>query len=76
MIRDFEPLAPACMKCEKVTGQSTCFPGPCRFYHERNIEGTTANAIATIDRVRRGMRDTVHAPSLSRLHRTSGEGGE
>jgi len=59
---DFEPLAPACMKCEQVTGKSTCFPGPCVFFHERNIEGTKANHIATIGHVRRGMRETVHAP--------------
>lgn len=57
-----EPLSPACMKCEAVTGKTTCFPGPCVFYHERNTPGTKAYNIATLDRVRRGMRETVHAP--------------
>ena len=57
---DWQPLPPACMKCETVTGKSTCFPGPCVFYHERNIAGTKANQIAILDRVRRGMRDPVY----------------
>lgn len=47
-------MAPACMKCQLVTGKSTCFPGPCVFYHERNTPGTTAHGIATIDRIRHG----------------------
>lgn len=49
-----EPLSPACMKCEAVTGKTTCFPGPCVFYHERNTPGTKAHDIATLDRIRRG----------------------
>lgn len=57
----FEPLAPACMKCEQVTGKSTCFPGPCRFYHERSQEGTTAYNVARLDRIRRGMLDPIRA---------------
>lgn len=56
-----EPLSPACMKCAAVTGKQTCFPSPCVFYHERSIAGTKSHAIARIDQVRRGMRDTVHA---------------
>jgi hypothetical protein len=55
------------MKCEQVTGKSTCFPGPCVFYHERNTAGTKSHNIATLDRIRRGMRETVHAPSPGRL---------
>lgn len=56
-----EPLSPACMKCEAVTGKVTCFPGPCVFFHERNIPGTKANNIAALDRIRRGSRAPVHA---------------
>ena len=48
------PLAPACMKCERVTGKDTCFPGPCVFFHERNTPGTKAHQVAQIDRARRG----------------------
>lgn len=58
-----ESLPPGCMKCEAVTGISTCFPGPCVFFHERRIEGTKAHHIATLDRIRRGMQETVRAPS-------------
>lgn len=47
-------LAPACMKCEQVTGKTTCFPGPCVFFHERNTPGTKAHAVARLDRIRRG----------------------
>lgn len=57
---DFEPLSPACMQCERVTGKSTCFPGLCVFFHERSIPGTKAHQIATLHRISRGMRDTVH----------------
>lgn len=56
-----EPLSPACMKCEAVTGKTTCFPGPCVFYRERDIPGTKANNIAALDRIRRGSRAPVHA---------------
>lgn len=63
---DFKPLAPACMKCEQVTGRSTCFPGPCVFHHERNKPGTKAHDIAMLDRIRRGARDTVHAQGEGR----------
>ena len=49
---DWEPLAPACMKCEQVTGNPSCFPGPCVFYHERNRAGTKAYHIAMLDRIR------------------------
>jgi hypothetical protein len=56
---DKYPMSPACMKCEKVTGKTTCFPGPCRFFRERGIAGTKAHNIATIDRIHRGMRDPV-----------------
>lgn len=62
---DDGPLPPACMKCEQVTGKSTCFPGPCVFFHERNIEGTKASQIAQIDRVYRGARDAVRASKLA-----------
>ena len=58
---EFEPLAPGCMKCEQVTGRATCFPGPCVFLRERNVEGSKSNQIATLDRIRRGMRDRVSA---------------
>lgn len=57
------PLSPACMKCEQVTGNSTCFPGPCVFYHERNLPGTKAYNIAMLDRIRRGSRDPIYAPT-------------
>lgn len=50
---DWKPLAPACMKCEAVTGKTTCFPAPCVFYVERNTPGTKAYNIATLDRIRR-----------------------
>lgn len=66
--RDFEPLSPACMLCERVTGKSTCFPGPCVFYHERNTAGTKANQIATFERIRRGTRSTVHASTGDPTH--------
>lgn len=62
---EFEPLSPACMKCEQVTGKSTCFPAPCVFFLERNKVGSRAHAVAVIDRVRRGMRETVHASEPS-----------
>lgn len=58
---EFEPLSPACMKCEQVTGKATCFPGPCVFFHERNQTGTKSHSIATLDRIGRGMREPVHA---------------
>lgn len=54
-----EPLSPACMKCEAVTGKATCFPGPCVFYHERNTPGTKAHNVATLDRIRRGKLNPV-----------------
>ncbi len=57
----WEPLSPACMKCEAVTGKGTCFPGPCVFFHERNTPGTRAFNVATLDRIRRGMREPVRA---------------
>lgn len=60
-----EPMSPACMKCEQVTGKSTCFPGPCVFYRERGVLGTKSYNIAMLDRARRGMRDRVHAPTSS-----------
>lgn len=60
-----EPLSPGCMKCEPVTGKSTCFPGPCIFFRDRDTPGTRSFNIARIDRVRRGMLDTVHAPQSS-----------
>lgn len=56
-----EALPPACMKCEAVTGKVTCFPGACVFHRERNTPGSKSHSIATIDRIRRGMRGTVHA---------------
>lgn len=49
-----EALSPACMKCEQVTGKTTCFPGPCVFFHERNTSGSKSHDIATLDRIRRG----------------------
>ena len=58
------PLSPACMKCEQVTGKLTCFPGPCVFFHERNIEGTKANQVATLGRIRRGAKESVYASGL------------
>lgn len=61
MTEQSEALSPACMKCEAVTGKTTCFPGPCVFYRERNIPGTKSNNIATLDRIRRGARDRVSA---------------
>ncbi|HEX7856825.1 MAG TPA: hypothetical protein VF503_24365 [Sphingobium sp.] len=68
---DWKPLAPTCMKCEQVTGKDTCFPGPCVFFHERNTPGTKANQVATIDRIRRGQRDTVHATAPTRTNGAS-----
>lgn len=61
------PLSPACMKCEAVTGNATCFPGPCMFFHERNTPGTRAHAVATLDRIRRGSLDPIRA--ATDLHR-------
>ncbi len=58
-------MAPACMKCVQVTGNSTCFPGPCVFYHERNIEGTKSHAVAMLDRIRRGAREPVYVSAQS-----------
>lgn len=58
---DDEPMSPACMKCEQVTGNTTCFPEPCVFYRERQTLGTKSYNIAMLDRARRGMRETVHA---------------
>lgn len=55
-----EPLSPACMKCVQVTGKSTCFPAPCKFYQERNIAGTKSHDVATLDRIRRGAREPVY----------------
>lgn len=55
------PASPACMKCEAVTGKETCFPGPCVFFHERNIPGTKANNIAVLDQIRRGKGSRVYA---------------
>lgn len=56
-----EALSPACMKCEAVTGKTTCFPGPCVFYRERGTPGTKANSIAVIDQIRRGKHQPIHA---------------
>lgn len=56
-------MAPACMKCEQVTGKSTCFPGPCVFFHERSTPGTKANQVATLDRIRRGSHEPIRAPA-------------
>ena len=58
---DSEALAPACMKCQQVTGKSTCFPGSCVFFHERNTPGTVAHNVATLDRIRRGAGERVYA---------------
>ncbi len=55
-----EAMSPACMKCEAVTGKTTCFPAPCVFYLERGIPGTKAHNIARLDRIRRGMGDRVY----------------
>lgn len=55
-----EPVSPACMKCRDVTGKDTCFPGPCVFFHERNVEGSKAHAVATLDRIRRGARSPIY----------------
>lgn len=52
-----EPMAPACLRCEAVTGKSTCFPGPCVFYHERSKLGTKSYNLARLDRIRRGSHD-------------------
>lgn len=60
-----EPLSPACMKCEAVTGKSTCFPGPCVFLRERSMPGTKANNIARLDQIKRGMRDPIFASEAS-----------
>ncbi|QOT71916.1 hypothetical protein H5V43_01695 [Sphingobium fuliginis] len=57
---DWTPLSPACMKCERVTGKDTCFPGPCVYFHEQNKPGTKANQIAQIDRIRRGLISHPH----------------
>ena len=57
-----ESLSPGCMKCEQVTGNATCFPGQCVFWSQRDSYGTKAYNVAMLDRVRRGMRETVHAP--------------
>lgn len=74
-MRDFEPLKPGCMKCEQVTGNVTCFPGPCVFYNERNLEGSKANQIAMLDRIRRGVRDPVRASAMeTRSAETAGFG--
>ena len=51
------PLSPGCGKCGQVTGLPTCFPNPCIFHAERNVQGTISNHIATIDRIRRGSRE-------------------
>lgn len=69
---EWQPLSPACMKCEQVTGKSTCFPGPCAFFHERNTTGTKAHSVAMLDRIRRGARDTVHAPALNPMEAERG----
>lgn len=45
-------ISPACLKCPQVTGKTTCFPGPCVFFHERNLTGTKSNQIETLDWVR------------------------
>jgi len=49
------------MMCERVTGNLTCFPAPCAFYHERNVPGTKSHQIATLDRIRRGSKERVYA---------------
>lgn len=56
-----EPLSPACMKCEAVTGNSTCFPESCVFYRERRTPGTKAHDVAVLDQIRRGKLQPVHA---------------
>lgn len=56
-----EALSPACMKCEAVTGKTTCFPGSCVFYRERGTPGTKANSVAVIDQIRRGKHQPIHA---------------
>jgi hypothetical protein len=65
-VSEWEPLSPACQKCEAVTGKATCFPSPCVFYQERQAEGTRSYNIATLDRIRRGARDTVHVSAAIR----------
>jgi len=64
---DWQPLSPTCGKCEQVTGKTTCFPGPCVFFHERSVPGTKSFNIATLDRIRRGTLDPVHARNTSPL---------
>lgn len=49
-----EKLSPACMMCPRVTGAQTCFPEPCVFYRERNIEGTKSYAVMMLYRARNG----------------------
>jgi len=61
---DSEAMAPACMKCQQVTGKNTCFPGPCVFFHERNTPGTAAYNVATLDRIRRGGGQVYAATDL------------
>jgi hypothetical protein len=72
LMGDWKPLSPACMKCEQVTGKDTCFPGLCVFFHERNTPGSKAHQVAMIDRIRRGMREPVHASAS--ITRTTGDG--
>lgn len=59
-------LAPACMKCEAVTGKTTCFPGLCVFFHERGKPGTKSQSVATLDRIRTSGGPVVAATDLSR----------
>ena len=61
------PMPPACMKCEQVTGKSTCFPGPCVFHLERGQPGTKSHDVATLDRIRRGSRDPVRTAAMDAL---------
>lgn len=57
---EWQALAPGCAKCDQVTGNATCFPGPCAFFADRSQPGTKSYNIAYLDRVRRGMLEPVH----------------
>jgi hypothetical protein len=60
-----EGLSPACVKCQQVTGKSTCFPKPCVFFHERDLTGTKSNQIDTLDWIRKtGARRNQMASEL------------
>jgi hypothetical protein len=56
------------MKCPQVTGNITCFPGPCVFFHERNTPGTVAHNVATLDRIRRSGDPVRAATDLTQPH--------